>query len=459
MRNFITVKYREKKFGDKYFLTNDSGRYCVLTDKEYDLFRKDCFTAASEKKLVDSYMIVDASNMVQSLELLNERNNAIFAGTSLHIIVVTLLCNMNCQYCQVGRKYCDRGAEYDMDKETAKHTVDRIFETPNNNITIEFQGGEPTLNWDVMKFIIEYAETKNKEAEKEMGFSVVSNMTTMTDERMKYLIDHNVNICTSLDGPAKVHNVNRAYKEDNHAQVVKWIKKFNDEYKKRRMTERISALPTLTRHSLKYMKEIIDEYVKNDVEVIHLRKLTKLGFAKAAWDKISYSADEYLDFWHKGVEYIEKLKLEGKFINSRMVMMVEEKIREDKDIDYMDWRSPCGFGIGQIVYDYDGLVYGCDESRMFANKSKGVDDVFCLGNVKDNYYEDFTKNSKCFDCVVASTITKYECCDNCVYSPFCGNCPVLNYADKGTMDINPEDTAMCKCSMFIFDFIVKKYFL
>ena len=219
------------------------------------------------------------------------------------------------------------------------------------------------------------------------------------------------------------------------------------------MATRMSALVTLTRHSLKYPKEIIDEYIKNGIEVVHLRKLTKLGFAKQAWDKISYTVEEYLKFWHEAVEYIEKLKLEGKFINERAIIMAEEKIREDKDISYFDWRSPCGAGIGQIAYDYTGDVYTCDEARMLR------DDKFKLGNVKDNHYEDFVKNQRCFDCIVASTITRYECCDKCVYSPYCGNCPVLNYTEKGTTDINPEETEMCKCSMFVFDWVVRKYFL
>jgi sulfatase maturation enzyme AslB (radical SAM superfamily) len=50
--------------------------------------------------------------------------------------------------------------ELDMSKETAKKVVDTIFYTSNPSITIEFQGGEPLVNWDVIKFIVEYAEKK-----------------------------------------------------------------------------------------------------------------------------------------------------------------------------------------------------------------------------------------------------------------------------------------------------------
>jgi len=359
---------------------------------------------------------------------------------------------MNCKYCQVGRQYKDQQG-YDMNIETAKKTVDFIFQSPNDNITIEFQGGEPTLNLPVLKYIVEYAQEKNIEEGKTLEISLVTNMTTMTDELMNYLIDNNVDVCTSLDGPANVHNHNRVYEEDNHKQVRQWIMKFNEAYVKHGMDTRMSALVTLTNLSLKFYKEIIDEYIDLGIEVIHLRNLTKLGFAKKSWDKISYTADDYLAFWKKSVEHIEELKKKEVYINERMVLMMEEKISEDREVNYMDLRNPCGAVMGQLAYNYDGNIFSCDEARMIKK------DIFKVGNVNDNNYVDIISCDNCKKVLDASILSQYNACESCVYKPFCGVCPVLNYEETGNLITDISNSDRCKILKYQFDWVVRKYFL
>ena len=105
----------------------------------------------------------------------------------MHIIVVTKRCNHLCVYCQAGRAEF-QNEKYDMNEETAKKTVDLIFQTPAKSFTIEFQGGEPLLNWKIIKFIVEYAKTKNEIFKKRLNFSLVTNLSLMTDDKYKYLI-------------------------------------------------------------------------------------------------------------------------------------------------------------------------------------------------------------------------------------------------------------------------------
>jgi len=74
--------------------------------------------------------------------------------TALHMVVPTLRCNSNCRYCQVSRK--DVSADHvDMSKATAKKVVDLIFKSPSPAIKIEFQGGEPLLNFTIVRYIVE----------------------------------------------------------------------------------------------------------------------------------------------------------------------------------------------------------------------------------------------------------------------------------------------------------------
>ena len=67
--------------------------------------------------------------------------------TTLHIFVVSLRCEHSCPYCQVSRQSADKG-QFDMSEETARRALEATFRSPSPKIKIEFQGGEPLLNFD-----------------------------------------------------------------------------------------------------------------------------------------------------------------------------------------------------------------------------------------------------------------------------------------------------------------------
>lgn len=445
--------YRAGKFGDKYFVTTDHGSYCVLSEKEFKRLKQNKIEGKLKDKLEEKEIILNETNLGEAIRLIRNRNNFLFSGTSLHIIVVTLRCNMKCIYCHASSKAVDK-KEFDMDKETAKKTVDFIFQTPSKSITIEFQGGEPLLNWEVVKYVIEYAQEKNKIAKKNLMITIVTNLTEMNDEKMDYLIKKGVDICTSLDGPKELHDYNRKFlKGSNYEQVIKCIRRFIEEYKNRNIkNKRVNALVTLTKKGLKYPIEIVDEYMKLGLTNIHLRFLNKLGTAKKAWPEINYSVKEYLNFWKKAVGYIDELKKQGKDINERMVAIMINKIQNEFDPNYVDLRSPCGAAIGQLAYNYDGNVYTCDEARMIG------EDLFLLGNVKkDNYKDVVTCDKAC--ATVAASINDQYICNDCVYKPYCGICPVCNYAEQGSVIGKITQTDRCKIFKEQFNWVVKEKFI
>ena len=445
--------YRFKKFGNKYFITTDHGSYCILSNQEFNGLKRNNISEKLKDKLEEKEIILTDANMNEAVRLTRNRNSFLFQGASLHIVVVTLRCNMNCIYCHASSKPADK-KEFDMDKETAKATVDFIFQTPSKGITIEFQGGEPLLNWGVVKYVIEYAQEKNKQAKKNMLITIVTNLTEMDEEKMSYLIKHEIAICTSLDGPKELHDYNRKFiSGSNYEQVSKWIKRFNNEYKKRSIkNKRMNALVTLTRKSLNYPKEIVDEYIKLGLKDIHLRFLNNLGVAKQAWPKISYSVREYLDFWEKAVSHIEKLRKQGKEINERMAAIMFNKINNEFDPNYLDLRSPCGAAIGQLAYNYNGDIYTCDEARMIG------EDLFLLGNVKKCKYKDIVTSDKAC-AVTAASITDQYICNDCVHKPYCGICPVCNYAEQGSIIGKISQTGRCKIYKEQFDWVVREKFI
>ena len=447
-----TNNYRFRKLGGKYFVTTDSGSYAVLDEDEFKKLKSGKVEGELYNKLVEREIILDETNINEYTLDLRKRNSFLFYGASLHIVVVTLRCNMKCIYCHAS-SVDDTKQGFDMDKETAKKTVDFIFQSPSPNITIEFQGGEPLLNWNVVKYTIEYAKEKNKEERRKLNFAIVTNLSLMDDEKMKYLIDGEVPICTSLDGPKDLHDKNRIFsKTSNYDQVVSWIKKFKEEYKRSGKKEWIHALVTLTKESLKYPKEIVDEYVNLGMRTIHLRFLNNLGVAQKTWSKINYSVKEYLDFWKKAAERIKEHQNAGKKINERIIDIMAKKIGTKFDPGYLDLRSPCGAAIGQIAYNYNGDIYSCDEGRMIG------DETFLLGNVKADLYKDVTTCDKA--CALANaSINDQFICDACAYKPYCGLCPVCSFAKDGNIIEKVSQSERCKIFKSQFDWVVTEKFI
>jgi len=452
MMEYTINNYRYKRFGKKYFVTTDHGSYCILSEREFDSLKKNKINENLRKRLDEAELIVSKDNLNEVIRLSRNRMNFLYKGTSLHIIVVTLRCNMNCVYCHASSKPCSKN-EFDMDRETAKNTVDFIFQSPNKYITIEFQGGEPLLNWEIVKFITNYAMEKNQKAKKDLRITIVTNLSLMDEKKMDFLIKNKVSICTSLDGHKELHDKNRKFvKGSNYEQVVYWIKKLNREYGKRKIKQHVGALVTLTKESLKYPEKIVNEYLNLGIDAVHLRFLNKLGVAKNTWNEIGYSVEEYLSFWKKATSYISALRKKGKKISERMVNIMINKIENEYDPNYLDLRSPCGAVIGQLVYDYDGNIYSCDEARMIK------DDLFMLGNVKKDSYSKITTSNKAF-CIINSSINDQYTCNDCVYKPYCGVCPVCNYADYGSLAGRVPESDRCKIFKEQFDFVVKERFI
>src|SRR5947208_12264877 len=87
--------------------------------------------------------------------------------TKLHIFVVTLRCDHSCHYCQVSRQTVNKG-EYDMTPEMADRAVDLMLESPSPYITLEFQGGEPLLAFDLIKYVVSIAKPRAADKNKEL---------------------------------------------------------------------------------------------------------------------------------------------------------------------------------------------------------------------------------------------------------------------------------------------------
>jgi len=420
--------FRFKELNGSYIITNDAGNFHILSAEQFDDFvhgrirkAENLYLDLSEKGFIRGEEDVDSLSRKYI-----QKNLHLTTGPNLHIVVVTLRCNFKCIYCQTSSQDIDR-KDLDMDTETAEKVVDMIYQTPNDSVVIEFQGGEPLLNWDTVKFIVDYSIEKQQITGKNLYLSLVTNGSLLTEDKLEFLMDRKVAFCFSVDGPEEVHNHNRGR---NYKKVKKALQDTTAYYRERYPQHLPGALTTVTRFSLDFPREIVDEYLELGQEGIHLRPVNPIGVAKESPEKWHYSIEEFLEFYREAMDYIIEVNKKGRFFMERYAQIFLTKILTETDPGFVDIMSPCGAGTGQLAYNHNGDVYTCDEGRMLAILG---DDSFKIGNVFDNSLSDVLENPVVKTTCVASCLDGIPYCDDCVYKPYCGVCPVMNYIDEGSI--------------------------
>lgn len=453
----FAMPFNQRMIGSKVLVTNDFGDWLLLTTDEFRSFVEGRLQPGESlyQKLANGNFIAKEVNVAEQAERWRRKKQYLFHGPTLHGFVLTHRCNHGCQYCHssvVGMERMDT----DMSCEVAERAVDLAFQSTAWGITIEFQGGEPTANWDTLRHTVEYATRKNRDVGKVLSFALVTNLSLMDDERLAFLLDNKVQICTSLDGPEDLHNKIRVFKGGNsHAVLVEWMKKINERYREMGLDTnhyRVEALPTLTRPSLTRWKEIVDEFVAVGCRAIFLRKLDPFGFAAKSVKTLGYSMDEYLEFYANAVDYIIELNRQGVQVMERHAAIMLNKILIDEEPNYLDLRTPGGACVGQLGYAPDGGVYSSDEGRFVAAMG---DDMFRLGTVYDGYQKIMT-NAATRALVRAGLNDGQPDCVSCVYKPWCGQQVEYNYKAQGSLHGHMRDSNWCKKHKSIFDYLMHK---
>ncbi len=452
--NLELINIRWRKIKNKFIITNDFGRYLTINQKEFnDLVYKNKASKKLKEELISKGFIKTQMDFDDLFSRWKNSNSYLFWGPSLHILVTTLRCNHKCVYCQ-SQAVGISNNKTDMPINIAKKSVDIGFYSTAPVLTFEFQGGEPLYNWETVSKTIRYIREKEKNSDKKINISIVTNFSLMDEKKANFLMENEVSICTSLDGPEKLHNKNRIYTQANsYRETIKWLKYFNSMHDKQtNLSYRIfkpSALTTISSDSLKYHKEIVDEFVKNDLNTIFLRPLSPIGFAKKMWDKIGYDSKSFLKFYKDSLNYILNLNKKGIDIKEKTAIMLLNKILNAKDSGFVDLRCPCGAGIGQVAYNHNGDIYTCDEGRMVGWEG---DDIFKIGTVNDSY-KNIINSLTTKTCAITSNLENQFTCSRCAYRPYCGVCPVINYEAQNNIWGNNISSERCKIFMGIFDII------
>lgn len=422
--------FRWGRIGGKVLVTSDGGDWDFLSETEFDDLLAGRITAEHPRfvELQRKGFIRDGLDLDALSARVTQRNRHLRRGLRVHVVTLTR---------RRGANGGAAGGDGDMSRDTAERVVDFALQSTAPALTFELQGegGEPLLSFGVLQHFVEHARTRNQRSTgKTLTFKVLTNLTAMTEDIAEWLIANDVQVTTSLDGPASVHDANRKWKGGSaHADVVRWIDYFArryDELDRDPILWHVDALITVTRQSLGAWREILDEYVARGMRTILLRPLNRERFDAETWQTIGYTAEEYLDFYRRALDYLIELNRGGTAITDRMTSIFATKILTTDDPGVLDIQSPNGAGTGQIAYDVDGRVFPSDEARIV---DAAGDSMFELGSVRNLMMSDLYKHPTVRAIAAASLLDVQPMCADCWNKPFCGFSPVRNVITQGDL--------------------------
>ena len=176
-----------KKYGDMPDVTREEILLCIedieALEKEGKLFSEDAYENLA-------YEYKNNSNVIKAL--------------CLH---VAHTCNLNCSYCFASQgKY--QGERALMSFEVGKQAFDFLIANSGTrrNLEVDFFGGEPLMNWDVVKQLVAYARSIEKEHNKNFRFTLTTNGVLLDDEIIDFLNKEMSNVVLSLDGRKEVND-------------------------------------------------------------------------------------------------------------------------------------------------------------------------------------------------------------------------------------------------------------
>jgi uncharacterized protein len=424
--SYRLLPFRFMRFSpSEVILVNEVGEYVFLQDRTFQKFVHHKLSVADPEffDLQAKHFLWDKASIAPiSLLATKYRTKKSFLEgfANLHLFIVTLRCEHSCVYCQVSRVSPDK-SRYDMTRETARRSVNLMLRSPSRRLKVEFQGGEPLLNLPTMREVVD--RTEAEKGDRIVQYVLATNLALLTTEALTFLREHHMLVSTSLDGPKWIHDQHRPRPEgDSYARTIQGIRKAREKLGE----DQVSALMTTTKTSLRYPREIIDEYVAQGFQSIFLRPISPYGFAKRFRPASNYETSEFLEFYRIGLDHIIQLNRTGTALVEVYAQLLLTRILTPFATGYVDLQSPGG--IGAVAYNYDGRVYPSDEARMLAAMG---DDRFCLGNVHNHSYEELFAGAVFRGLVQAGVAESLPGCADCAFVPYCGADPVFHYATQG----------------------------
>lgn len=342
-------------------------------------------------------------------DVLKNKNNVIKA-LCLH---VAHTCNLNCAYCfaSQGKYHGDKAL---MSFEVGKQALDFLIASSGDrtNLEVDFFGGEPLMNWDVVKQLVAYARGIEKEKGKNFRFTLTTNGMLLDDEVTEFCNKEMQNVVLSLDGRKEVHDrLRKDYSGRGSYDTI--VPKFR-EFVKKRAGKSYYVRGTYTHNNIDFTNDIFH--------------MADLGFTELSMEPVVCSPD---DPYALTKEDLPKLFEQYEILANEMIKRDDEG-RGFTFYHYMiDLEngpciykriSGCGSGTEYMAVTPWGDLYPC---HQFVG-----DESYCMGNIWDG-----VKNTALRDKFKKCNVYSRPECKDCWAKLYCsGGCAANAYHATG--DIN-----------------------
>lgn len=363
---------------EEYFSSNHNEDIAVLRNKGY-------FFPSNIKKiefLNDSIIRCNCEQNVQRL-----------------ILQVTQNCNFKCRYCTyAGADFYDRThTNNSMTWETARKAIDffKKHSICSNELEISFYGGEPLLQFPIIKKSIQYAEEKIVLTA--IRYKIITNATLLNNDIIQYCVEHKVYLYISMDGPQHLHDKVRRYRASGRGSFEDVLKKVVDlrENFSEYFSQFVFFQPVIVN---KNMESYVFEFFKNE-----------LGVSEKHIIPISLSLDG-LDWMPSSPSFsIYKEDSEDEY-GEKYTYDLYNDIYNDKSLlsENFHHNGPCIAGSKKLFVTYDGNFLPCEKISERASNY--------IGNLQEGFNYEKIRSF----CNIGE-LTKKECL-NCWAVRFCSMC-------------------------------------
>ena len=342
--------------------------------------------------------------------VLKAKTNGVVKALCLHIAHT---CNLNCEYCFASQgKY--HGERSVMSFEVGKRALDFLIENSGSrrNLEVDFFGGEPLMNFEVVKQLVEYARSVEKEAGKNFRFTLTTNGILIDDDVIEFANKEMSNVVLSLDGRKEIHD---RYRVD-YAGNGSWD----------RIVPKFQKLVEARGGKNYYMRGTFTH--RNPDFLEDVKTMLELGFKELSMEPVVCAEGDAARLTDEDLEIVKKQ------YEDLAALMIEHDRKGDPFTFYhymIDLKggpciykriSGCGAGTEYMAVTPWGDLYPC---HQFVG-----DDKFLLGNIWDG-----VKNQAIREEFFKCNVYTREECRNCWARLYCsGGCFANSYHATGSVN-------------------------